>query len=120
MLEEFEKVSRERDADGPRRWFSDDEMDLIVWSGEDGVLNGFELCYDKSGRERAFVWRRGGALSHFTVDDGESTPLRNDTPILKEGGGAGDRAKVLADFRVRAARLERAIAERVCAVLSGE
>ncbi|MDD5303459.1 MAG: hypothetical protein PHS14_10150 [Elusimicrobia bacterium] len=119
MLVEFPKVAQERGAEGPRRWFSDDEMDLIVWFAEDGVLVGFELCYGKSRRERAYGWRRGGALSHFVVDDGESTPLRNDTPILT-AGGEGDRAKILADFLSRAAGLERGIVDCVGAVLRGD
>ncbi|PIR18789.1 MAG: hypothetical protein COV48_05610 [Elusimicrobia bacterium CG11_big_fil_rev_8_21_14_0_20_64_6] len=116
MLEEFSKVAQERDSDGPRRWFSDEEMDLIVWCAEDGALNGFELCYDKSGRERAFDWRRERGLRHFVVDDGESSPLRNDSPILLAGGGCGDRGQVAADFRARAARLERGLVDSVCAV----
>ncbi|MBI2788809.1 MAG: hypothetical protein HYX59_09020 [Elusimicrobia bacterium] len=120
MLEEFSDVAQERGADGPRRWFSDEEMDLIVWPDADGGLAGFELCYGKSRTERAYAWRRGGALSHFVVDDGESTPLRNDSPVLTAGGGAGDREKVLADFLARAARLERAIVDGVSAVLRGE
>ena len=112
-------MAQERGADGPRRWFSDEEMDLIVWPDADGGLAGFELCYGKSRTERAYAWRRGGALSHFIVDDGESTPLRNDTPILKAGVGEGDRAKVLADFLARAAGLERGIVDGVSEVLRG-
>lgn len=119
MFEEFTKVARESEADGSRRWFSDDEMDLIVWYSADGALEGFQLCYDKSRRERAFEWRRGGSLRHFVVDDGESTPLRNDTPILKSGGGEADQARVLADFRTRAAKLEPAIVAAVAAAFSG-
>jgi hypothetical protein len=118
VLEEFSKVAQERGADGARRWFSDEEMDLIVWTADDGAFDGFELCYDKSGRERAYEWRRGGTLRHYAVDSGESTPLRNDTPILRSGGGEGDLKRVLADFRARAARLEPAVVELVGAALS--
>ena len=118
MLEEFSKVAQERGADGARRWFSDEEMDLIVWIAEDGAFAGFELCYDKSGRERAFEWRSGGTLRRFVVDSGESTPLRNDTPILRSGGGEGDIKRVLAAFRARAARLEPAVVELVVSARS--
>lgn len=120
MLEEFTDVARERGGGGPRRWFSDEEMDLIVWPAADGGLAAFELCYGKSRTERAYAWRRGGALGHFAVDDGESTPLRNDTPVLTAGAGGGDRARVLADFLARAARLEKPIVDAVSAVLRGE
>ena len=118
MLEEFPKVAQERGAEGPRRWFSDEEMDLIVWLAESGGIEGFELCYDKSRRERAFGWRLGGALRHYVVDGGESTPLRNDSPVLKDSDGAADRERVLADFLARAARLEIVIVESVRAALS--
>lgn len=120
MLAEFSKVAQQRDADGTRRWFFDDEMDLIVWLAEDGTVQGFELCYDKSGRERAFVWRRGDRLRGYAVDDGESTPLRNDSPILVSGGAASDRERVAADFRARAEKLEHGIVEGVCAALRGD
>lgn len=119
MLEEFKKVAQERGAEGPRRWFSDEEMDLIVWFAADGAVAGFELCYDKTGRERAFEWRRNGALRHYTVDGGEGTPLRNDTPILASSGG-GDRAKVLSDFLSRAGAVEFGIVDAVRSVLRGE
>jgi hypothetical protein len=116
VLEEYPKVAQERGAEGPRRWFSDEEMDLIVWLGEDGGIKGFELCYDKSRREHAFEWRLGGTLRHFAVDGGESTPLRNDTPILVSGV-KGDRERVLKAFRARSVNLEPLIADAVCAAL---
>lgn len=117
MLQEYPKVAQERGADGPRRWFSDEEMDLIVWLAEDGALEGFELCYGKSRHEHAFEWRRGGTLRHYAVDGGESTPLRNDTPVLL-ADGKGDRERVLKDFQARAAKLEGGIVDAVRAALS--
>lgn len=116
MLREHTDPAREPGADGSRRWFSDEDMDLIVWLSPDGSFAGFELCYDKNGRERAFEWRPGGSLRHYAVDAGESTPLRNDSPILLPAG-EGDRAAVLAGFLARAALLEPAVVDRVASAL---
>ena len=38
-----------------RRWISDDYFDFIVWYETDVQIYGFQLCYDKSGRERALT-----------------------------------------------------------------
>jgi hypothetical protein len=116
VLAEFEKVSAERSAEGRRRWFSDEEMDLIVWYDDAGTISGFELCYDKSRTERAISWKRGGRPHRFVVDDGESTPLRNDTPILEAGGEVPE--TLSRDFETRAEKIEPAIAALVRAVLA--
>ncbi len=69
-----------------RRWFSDDYFDLIVWIAEDGSLSGFQLCYDKYKKERALTWTREKGFSHERVEDGESNPSKNLTPILIPDG----------------------------------
>ena len=46
-----------------RRWFTDEEFDLIVWYGDDRSLVGFQLCYDKQDRERALTWTSTTASS---------------------------------------------------------
>jgi hypothetical protein len=117
VLAEFETVAAERGAEGKRRWFSDEEMDLIVWYGDDGAISGFELCYDKSKAERAVSWKRGGKPHSFVVDDGEATPLKNRTPILEAGGKVPE--TLSRDFEARAAKLEPEIAALVRAALAG-
>ncbi len=69
-----------------RRWFSDDYFDLIVWAAPDGSPTGFQLCYDKYKKERALTWTTGNGYSHERVDDGESNPSKNLTPILVPNG----------------------------------
>ena len=54
MLTEIEKT-RQIPGEGIRRWFRDDELDLIVWYGDDGSIEGFQLCYDKLQHERALT-----------------------------------------------------------------
>lgn len=101
---------------GTRRWFSDEEMDLIVWYDAAGAVAGFELCYDKSRTERAVTWKKGGTACHSKVDGGESSPLRNDTPILVPAP-PGDCTRLLADFKARSAAIEPALVEVVRSVL---
>lgn len=71
---------------GNRRWFSDDFFDLIVWIGRNGALSGFQLCYDKFKKERALTWNDKNGFNHVRVDDGESNPSKNLTPILVPDG----------------------------------
>ena len=98
MLEEMRLA---RDAGGPvRRWFADEELDLIVWLDAKSIISGFQLCYDRRGRERALTWTRGQGYFHSRVDDGESGPNKNQSPILI-ADGAFDSAAVVELFRLR-------------------
>lgn len=70
MLGEIEGVRQVPD-EGPRRWFSDGDMDLIVWYGPGGEeISGFQLCYDKKSVQRCLTWQRGegGGSSSFSAD----------------------------------------------------
>jgi hypothetical protein len=77
---------RQIEGEGRRRWFADNFFDLIVWYDPRGSLEGFQLCYDKGRNERALTWRAGQGYTHERVDDGESGPLVNMTPILVPDG----------------------------------
>jgi hypothetical protein len=70
-----------------RRWFSSATMDLIIWLDEEGEAVGFQLCYDKSGNERALVWRTDSPrLTWRRVDDGERSRIGHKaSPILLPG-----------------------------------
>ena len=58
-------------------------FNLIVWSDARGEMVGFQLCYDKTGRERALTWSPETGYSHSRVDDGESHPMQmKRTPIM--------------------------------------
>jgi len=90
MLVEYRNV-RQVGGEGFRRWFSDDYFDLIVWyegtrHGHRGIT-GFQLCYDRSGYERALTWQGGRGFSHEKVDTGEAGHLGlKSTPILVADG----------------------------------
>jgi len=69
-----------------RRWITDEYFDLIVWYEPGDQIHGFQLCYDKAGRERALTWTRKRGFLHTAIDTGESEPTANSTPILVADG----------------------------------
>jgi hypothetical protein len=69
-------------GDMDRRWLTDDYFDLILWYDAAKRIHGFQLCYDKSRRERALTWTVTNGFLHSAVDGGESKPTTNRTPIL--------------------------------------
>ena len=88
-----------------RRWFSDEDLDLIVWTGGDGGVHAFQLCYTRFGEERVLAWNREGGYLHHRVDSGEESPLRNKTPILL-ADGPFPAEQVLERFQAAAGDLE--------------
>lgn len=84
MLKECSASETEKES---RRWFTDEHLDLIVWTEPGGgSIAGFQLCYDKGRQERALTWIKNRGYAHERVDDGEDTPSKNSTPILLPDG----------------------------------
>jgi len=113
------EARRARQVEGEpfRRWFSDNEFDLIVWYGEAHNMVGFQLCYKTPREERALTWLEGRGYSHNRVDDGETAPSRHKmTPILV-ADGAFDRDHILNRFREVAKDLEPDLVSAVAARL---
>jgi hypothetical protein len=81
MLHEIKNVRQERGA-GQRRWFESDGLELVFWFDAAGQVTGFQICYDLGHGEHALTWRPVAGFAHATVDEGEETPLKNQTPIL--------------------------------------
>ncbi len=83
----LKEVQTQNRSDGPlqRRWFTDNQLDLYVWEDENGEIVKFQLCYQLAG-EYAFTWDCDEGFSHHGVDDGESHPSRNATPLLVADG----------------------------------
>ena len=96
MLRELSQTHPDREN---RRWFSDEDMDLIVWADRTRI-KGFQLCYDKRSDERALTWFAEKGFSHERIDDGERTPEKNRSPILVPDGVCPVQ-DVLADFQAR-------------------
>jgi hypothetical protein len=100
----------------PRRWLSDDYFDLIVWLEPDGGFHGFQLCYDKTGLERAFTWTAARGFSHHVVQSGDTDPNANCTPVLVPDDHMPV-ATVSREFAGRSIRLEPPLRELVMAKL---
>jgi hypothetical protein len=81
-----EKSAKPTQSGFLRRWLTDDFFDLIVWYEPGGNIHGFQLCYDKQDRERAFTWQTDRGFTHSAVDGGEFGFIRKGTPILAHQG----------------------------------
>lgn len=86
MLHEDNNI-RQIEGDPPRRWWSDEFFDLIVWSEPDGSVWGFQLCYDRGHAPRALTWTKAQGYSHAGIDDGEgSSGAHKGSPVLVRDG----------------------------------
>ena len=104
-LNEIENVRQEPNAPGRRRWFESDGFDLVVWHGADGAVTGFQICYRTMHGEFALTWRDGAGFAHDAVDEGDTGPTKNQTPILVPDGRA-PWAMLARTFGERSATLE--------------
>jgi hypothetical protein len=95
-----------------RRWFEDDGLELIVWYGTAGDVDGFQLCYELADGGHALTWRRETGFARNRVDAGDATPLKNQTPVLTPEAG-GSREEVAKRFRARSAGLESSLREMI-------
>jgi hypothetical protein len=84
MLKELVDV-RQIPSEISRRWYRDDNLDLIIWYDREGIY-GFQLCYNKMLDEHSFTWKRGLGYSHNRIDYGETRPGRNAVPLLVTDG----------------------------------
>lgn len=70
-----------------RGWFSSRDEDLIVWYSDNGEIYGFQLCYDRQGRERAITWNSEHGFFHNRIDDGDTVGIAHKrSPILVADG----------------------------------
>lgn len=109
MLREWKGV-RQRPEEGRRRWFTDEDMDLIVWYNDRDEIRGFQLCYAKQSDQHALTWLDDGSYTHHRVDDGESGRAIGikETPILVQDGLV-DTAALVRRFDRQARQVEPAI-----------
>ena len=73
MLEELLNIRQIR-GDGFRRWFVDEDLELILWYDETKALSGFQICYDKLAGNRSVTWKKrigeDGKTKSVLVSDG--------------------------------------------------
>lgn len=107
MLAETPNV-RQVPGEPRRRWFSDEEFDLIVWYGDDDAITGFQLLYRVGCEERALTWTEEGGHDHKLVDTGDELPGEHRSPILVPDGVL-DKTYLLERFLAAATDLETAV-----------
>lgn len=107
MLREMAGV-RQDDARLRRRWFQDEFFDLFVWTGQDGRITAFQLCYERQRSERVLAWSEAAGFIHRRIDDGEHTPVKNLAPIMV-ADGVFCAPRVAAEFEHRDAALDPAL-----------
>lgn len=101
----------------PRRWFSNEDMDLIVWVDDDGSIAAFQLAYDQLRLEHAVTWKRKSGFSHDLVDDGEGRPGKYKAAPLLIPDGEFAAPEVAARFKTGAADIDGAVSRFVYAKL---
>lgn len=111
MLAEIENA-RQIAGEERRRWFRDDDLDLIVWFNDANVISGFQLCYDKFHHERALTWREGDSYQHHGIDGGDVAGGSSMTPILV-ADGTFDKEHISSVFAQKSAHMDPAIASFV-------
>jgi hypothetical protein len=66
-----------------RRWFSDGDLELIIWLDKKSRIVGFQLCYEVGKQLKALTWHENDGFLHSGVDDGDNRPGRSKaTPVL--------------------------------------
>lgn len=90
--------TRQEKGQRKRRWFSSRDEDLIVWYSEDGGIFGFQLCYDRQGRERAITWDAERGFTHNIIDDGEAVGMAHKQSPILVADGAFDAAAMSGHF----------------------
>lgn len=101
MLVEIKTV-RQIPGEDTRRWFVDENTDLIVWNNDSGIT-GFQLCYDKKSVQRCLTWQK--------TESGKS---------VLSADGRYSRNRVIRIFDTIAAELPEEISSLVKDALTGK
>lgn len=115
MLREI-RNTQQVPGESPRRWFFSHEQDLLVWFGDDGQPEAFQLAYSKYRDEKAIRWKAGQGFVHYQVDDGEKNGMGKEAAILHPDG-AFNAKKVLDQFLAISKEVPKEIVEFVTARL---
>jgi hypothetical protein len=112
VLRELPRV-RQIKGESRRRWFTDKQFDLIVWSDDRNRIVGFQLCYDMPRREAAVTWRKDVGYTHHRVDDGDTPEGKyKRTPILVQDGSL-PAARIAREFLQHAVGMDAKVARFV-------
>jgi len=111
MLKEIpQEYVRQIKGEPKRRWFDDDNFDLVIWEDNDGKIIAFQLFYDKVHNQRVLAWKVKSGFLHERVDDGERRPGKyKATPILT-ADGLFDYKRIAAQFKKEILEIEEKVA----------
>ena len=112
MLQEIPHVQQIA-GEPQRRWFTDPDLDLIVWLRESTQIVGFQLTYAKNHSPHALTWRQSYGFRHDCVDEGEDRPGRYKSSPILVPDGAFDNRSTLEQFSQAAAYVDTWIVEFV-------
>ena len=118
MLNEVPHV-RQIEGEPLRRWFADEELDLIVWFEPEGAICGFQLCYGDSGARHALTWLAPGGYFHHRLDDGDWRIGRTKAATVLADPCPFDPDRLAARFLEAASALESSIADFVLEKIRG-
>jgi hypothetical protein len=110
---------RQRAGEPPRRWFSAEHLDLIVWSDAAGRPNGFQLCYGKPRGEHALTWTVDAGFTHAGVDDGSDVGVGHKASPILVPDGAVDVRRLEREFREASSGLPPDVVTLVVEKLAG-
>jgi hypothetical protein len=116
LLKEY-KLTRQIAGEPKRRWFSTDDLDLIVWLNEKEQPFAFQFCYDKRTREHAITWEAGHGFEHSAIDAGEGNALQHKGSPTLIAAGPFDHERVERVFLDSGAELPEPIHRMVAAAL---
>ena len=88
-----------------RRGFASAELDLIVWYGDDGAPEAFQLCYDKRRAEHALTSTPERGFTHTAVEAGDGVGLGYKRAPVLVPNGAVDVAGIAERFTASCAAL---------------
>lgn len=117
MLREIQNV-KQNEKNVFRRWFNDSYFDLIIWfeGSKKEIINGFQLCYDKEGYERALTWNKDKGFLHTAIDSGEAMQ-NNRTPILI-ADGVLDKKGIIQRFKEDSQEIEPKLRNFILKILN--
>ena len=100
-----------------RRWFGDEQFDLIVWYAPDRkAVEGFQLCYRLSAPEHALTWRRDRGFFHNAVDDGEGLPFHHKMVPLLVPDGVFDQHRIMPQFLAASRNIDPELVDLIMSV----
>jgi len=113
MLYEIKRIDQ-KDPGLKRRWFYDEQMDLLVWFDEEEKIAGFQLSYDKLTNPHTLTWFKNKGYRHNILDiERNKIGRRKGIPILLLPNGLFEKDKVAEDFKKNSTDIDNQVSKFV-------